>query len=147
MFERILVALTENELETAPNSPIFQALQSLSLAPESQLILGHVIPVNAKEIERGMDQHHETRQLIIQKIEQTQTQINQTLELNSQIEVVSGEPSDEIVRLANIHQADLIILGSRGLKGVSRVLERSVSSQVSEEASCSVLVVKSEAIR
>ena len=144
MFNRILVALTEHELDDHQDSPILRALQNLSLASESQLILGHVIPVNANELERGMDQHHETRQLLVNKIEQAQSNINRALEVQTEVELVSGEPSEEIVRLANIHQADLIVLGSRGLKGVSRVLERSVSSQVSEEASCSVLVVKSE---
>ena len=142
MFNRILVALTEHELESCKDSPILTALQSLSLSAQSEIILGHVIPVNAQELERGLDQHHETRQLILEKIAQTQTDIRHSLPIASAIEVVSGEPSDEIVRLANIHQADLIVLGSRGLKGVSRVLERSVSSQVSEDASCSVLVVK-----
>ena len=144
MFNRILVALNEHELESQQDSPIFEALQSLNLATDSHLILGHVIPVNATELERGMDQHHETQQLIIDKIEQTQTTINHTFDLKSEVEVVAGEPGEEIVRLANIHHADLIVIGSRGLKGVKRVLERSVSSQVSEEASCSVLVVKSD---
>ena len=48
---------------------------------------------------------------------------------------------EEILRLANIYQADLIILGTRGLKGVERIFHDSVSSQVVAEASCSVLVV------
>ncbi|MGA9377200.1 MAG: universal stress protein, partial [Phormidium sp.] len=47
-----------------------------------------------------------------------------------------------IIRLANIHHADLIIIGSRGLTGLKRILERSVSSQVVEDAPCSVLLVK-----
>ena len=48
---------------------------------------------------------------------------------------------EEILRLANIYQVDLIILGTRGLKGVERILKDSVSGQVVAEASCSVLVV------
>ena len=49
---------------------------------------------------------------------------------------------DELVRLANIHQADLIVIGSRGLTGMNRILKGSVSSQVAADAHCSVLVVK-----
>ncbi|MHC5718278.1 MAG: universal stress protein, partial [Nostoc sp.] len=41
-----------------------------------------------------------------------------------------------------IYKTDLIIIGSRGLIGMKRIVEGSVSSQVVEEANCSVLVVK-----
>ena len=41
----------------------------------------------------------------------------------------------------DIYQTDLIILGTRGLKGVERILQDSVSGQVVAEAPCSVLVV------
>jgi nucleotide-binding universal stress UspA family protein len=56
--------------------------------------------------------------------------------------MVTGDPSEEIIRLANIYQADLIVIGSRGLTGMNRILQGSVSSQVVENAHCSVLVVK-----
>jgi nucleotide-binding universal stress UspA family protein len=59
----------------------------------------------------------------------------------SEIEIIGGEPVEEILRLANIYQTDLIILGTRGLKGVQRIFNNSVSSQVVADASCSVLVV------
>jgi len=59
----------------------------------------------------------------------------------SEIEIIGGEPVEEILRLANIYQTDLIILGTRGLKGVQRILNDSVSSQVVADASCTVLVV------
>jgi nucleotide-binding universal stress UspA family protein len=53
-----------------------------------------------------------------------------------------GEPTEEIIRLANIYRADLIVLGSRGLTGVNRILKGSVSSQVVSDAPCTVMVVK-----
>ncbi len=61
---------------------------------------------------------------------------------HSEIEIVTGDPAQEIIRLTNIYHADLIIIGSRGLTGVKRILQGSVSSQVVEDAPCSVLVVK-----
>ena len=64
------------------------------------------------------------------------------LSCQSDLEIVSGDPAEEIIRLANIHQADLIVLGSRGLTGLDRIVQRSVSGQVVAEAPCSVLVVK-----
>jgi nucleotide-binding universal stress UspA family protein len=65
-----------------------------------------------------------------------------TLIGQTQIEIVTGDPTEEIIRLANIHTTDLIVIGTRGLKGVNRIIEGSVSSQVVADAPCSVLVVK-----
>ena len=54
----------------------------------------------------------------------------------------SGHPADEIVRAAEELRADLVVLGSHGLKGLERYLLGSVSSAVLEYAPCSVLVVR-----
>ncbi|HEY9650816.1 MAG TPA: universal stress protein, partial [Coleofasciculaceae cyanobacterium] len=66
------------------------------------------------------------------------------LPCESEIEIVMGEPAAEIIRLAHIYQANLIVIGTRGLTGLKRILEGSVSSQVVTDAPCSVLVVKPE---
>jgi nucleotide-binding universal stress UspA family protein len=50
----------------------------------------------------------------------------------------------EIVALAEELQADLIVMGSRGLGGVRRALMGSVSDSVVRHAHCPVLVVRQE---
>ena len=50
----------------------------------------------------------------------------------------------EIVALAEELQADLIVIGSRGLGGVRRALMGSVSDSVVRHAHCPVLVVRPE---
>jgi nucleotide-binding universal stress UspA family protein len=50
----------------------------------------------------------------------------------------------EIVALAEELQADLIVMGSRGLGGVRRALMGSVSDSVVRHAHCPVLVVRPE---
>jgi len=47
-----------------------------------------------------------------------------------------------IVEYSEREKADLIVLGTRGMSGFKRVLLGSVSSGVSNHASCSVLIVK-----
>lgn len=64
------------------------------------------------------------------------------LPCEGELEIVSGEPAEEILRLANIHKVDLIAIGCRGLTGLKRILEGSVSAEVVAEAPCSVLVVR-----
>ena len=55
-----------------------------------------------------------------------------------------GEAALEIVALAEELQADLIVIGSRGLGGVRRALIGSVSDSVVRHAHCPVLVVRPE---
>jgi len=53
-----------------------------------------------------------------------------------------GNPAEEILRAAERHRADLIVMGSKGLTGLDRYLLGSVSRKVARHAPCSVLVVR-----
>ncbi len=57
--------------------------------------------------------------------------------------VLHGNPSHEIVKLAEAKRADLVVVGSRGLTGDSRFLLGSVSDGVVRYAPCTVLIVRS----
>jgi nucleotide-binding universal stress UspA family protein len=52
-----------------------------------------------------------------------------------------GDAADEIVRLADQRDADLIVVGTQDPSVVSRLLGRSVSGAVQRKARCDVLVV------
>ena len=53
-----------------------------------------------------------------------------------------GYPFDEIVQMANHFDVDLIIIGSHGRSGISRLLLGSTAERVVSHARCPVLVVK-----
>jgi nucleotide-binding universal stress UspA family protein len=55
-----------------------------------------------------------------------------------------ASPADEIVQTAKAQQADLIVIGSRGLAGKTRSFLGSTASQVVTYSPCSVLVVKTQ---
>jgi len=57
-------------------------------------------------------------------------------------EILQGEPATEIVRLASEREADLIIVGSRGLGGVAGTLLGSVSRAVVHDSDRPVLVAR-----
>jgi len=139
VLKTILVALDGSE--TAER--VIQVLQELQVQPATKIILSQVIPPPESDLEVVADQPHIQSQDVPYRHIEKQLQSYQTkLPGDSELEIVTGDPSEEIIRLANIYQADLIVIGSRGLTGVKRIIQGSVSSQVVEDAPCSVLVVK-----
>lgn len=54
----------------------------------------------------------------------------------------NGNPADEIIELAKETRASLIVLGTRGRRGLMRLLLGSVSSEVANNAPCSVVILK-----
>ncbi|MEJ2728388.1 MAG: universal stress protein [Deltaproteobacteria bacterium] len=56
--------------------------------------------------------------------------------------VLRGDPADTIVDFAKDEQMDIIVLGSRGFRGIKGRLLGSVSRKVSHAAECSCLIVK-----
>jgi nucleotide-binding universal stress UspA family protein len=53
-----------------------------------------------------------------------------------------GEPADAILDVAEEQNADLIIVGNKGMTGAKRFLLGSVPNKVSHHAPCSVLIVR-----
>ena len=58
------------------------------------------------------------------------------------VKAVVGAPADVIVEEAAKRDAELIVVGARGLNGAERLVMGSVSSKVARTASCSVLIVR-----
>lgn len=57
-------------------------------------------------------------------------------------QLVQGEAAEEILRVAHKLDCDLIVMGTHGRKGLSRLLLGSVAEKVLREATCPVLTVK-----
>lgn len=141
VLKQILVALDGSAL----SERILQTLHELKLEPETRVILAHVISPAESGFERSADLPYlDPERGLYGHVEQQLQAYQALLPCESQIEIVMGDPAEEIVRLANIYQVSLILIGNRGLTGVNRILQGSVSSQVVSDAHCSVLVVKPE---
>ncbi|NER50559.1 MAG: universal stress protein [Symploca sp. SIO1A3] len=121
---------------------VIQSLDDLQIQPSTKIILSHVIPDAEPDMEMIVDRPHISEELSYRNIEKQLQSYQAKLPCQSELEIVNGDAAVEIVRLAHIHQADLIVIGTRGLTGLKRVLQGSVSSQVVADAPCSVLVVK-----
>lgn len=63
--------------------------------------------------------------------------------VESEIHVVEGRATQEIVRFAETHSSDLIVIGTHGLTGIEHLLIGSVAEKVVRMAPCPVFTVKS----
>jgi nucleotide-binding universal stress UspA family protein len=53
-----------------------------------------------------------------------------------------GDPSDAILDVAEEQNADLVIVGNKGMTGAKRFMLGSVPNRISHHAPCSVLIVR-----
>ncbi|WP_339149478.1 MULTISPECIES: universal stress protein [unclassified Sutcliffiella] len=80
--------------------------------------------------------------------EDTEQALNEIHALLSQerveapVEVMQGDPAKTICNFADTQESDLIIIGSRGLGGLKKLILGSVSDKVTNTANCPVLIAK-----
>ncbi len=66
--------------------------------------------------------------------------------IDVEVEVLEGPPADAILRLAEVRQCDLILMGSRGRGTLASLLLGSVSQRVLSHASIPAMVVSAKAV-
>jgi len=139
VLKTVLVALDDSEL----SQRVIESLEELNLQPGTKVILSHVIPSTGTDVELAADKPQtSSEELPYRQVEKQLQSYQAELPCQSELEIVTGDPAEEIIRLAHIYTCDLIVIGSRGLTGLKRILQGSVSSQVVVDAPCSVFVVK-----
>ncbi|HET7053777.1 MAG TPA: universal stress protein [Solirubrobacterales bacterium] len=62
--------------------------------------------------------------------------------LDVQTHPVEGEPAEAILNVAEETDADLIVVGNKGMTGARRFLLGSVPNNISHHAPCSVIIVR-----
>jgi nucleotide-binding universal stress UspA family protein len=58
-----------------------------------------------------------------------------------ELHAVKGDPADALIQVAEKENADLIVVGNKGMTGSRRFLLGSVPDKVSHHAPCSVMIV------
>src|SRR5699024_6933723 len=56
--------------------------------------------------------------------------------------ILRGKPGPEIVKYANEQNADIVIIGSRGLNALQEMVLGSVSHKVMKRVNCPALIIK-----
>ena len=80
----------------------------------------------------------ETLQRVFYVIDKSATEAHVDMEKM----IVYGDPVDELLRLSEELECDVIVIGSSGKGRVKRVLQGSVSAKVAMQAHCSVYIVR-----
>jgi len=62
--------------------------------------------------------------------------------VNARTYARQGDPADAILDVAEEREADLIVVGNKGMTGARRFLLGSVPNKISHHAPCSVLIIR-----
>lgn len=126
------------------STPAFRRAVSLAKACRAPLVLIHVMTPPSPFISEGAPPQTYTDLLALGR-RSARRRLAATLArarkqgVRARTLFVEGLPADEILRAARRVRADLIVMGTHGRSGVSRLFMGSVADRVVREARCPVL--------
>lgn len=137
MIEKILLA----DSGTGQSKDMLKALMALPAIQYANITVLHVVPPQASA-EAMRTKLQEGAKLLATEVEDLLLDRQRVVSVNSILR--EGEPKDEVCRVAEEVDADLIIMGSRGLKRLRSILGNSVSQYVFQLSPRPMLLVKDD---
>jgi len=149
---RILLAIDDSSCSEAAISTLLNRTK----IPDTEVLVLHVIdpcqltPIAFSFIE-GPEAVRQCNELRLKWHAEANRLVTQTAErleiagIKASTLVREGEPKSVILDQASQWQADLIVLGSHGRRGINRFLLGSVSDTVAQHSPCSTMIVRPEA--
>lgn len=142
MFDKIMVAIDKAEI----TNKILDATIEIARNKQTQVTLVHVsqdyvsngmtyVPVNFLE-----EVLNEMEKASLELLQEAKSKLK-SAGINPETFHLKGDPAHEILNYAWDTEQRLIIIGSRGLRGVKGMMLGSVSHKVSQLSSCPVLIV------
>ncbi len=137
MYKNILVAAdgSENSLRATKQAAYIASLEGDAMVKIVSVI---AIDVYSDMVYDPIEAHGEAQREIIKDAARVLADAG----VDYEIVLLHGRPADEIVRYAAESEADLLVMGSRGLGALREFALGSVSHKVLTHAKCPVLVVK-----
>ncbi|WFB55568.1 universal stress protein [Paenibacillus sp. BR1-192] len=142
MFDKIMVAIDKAEI----TNKILDATIEIARNKQTDVTLVHVsqdyvsngmtyVPVNFLE-----EVLNEMEKASLEQLQEAKSKLK-SAGINPETIHLKGDPAHEILNYAWDTEQQLIIIGSRGLRGVKGMMLGSVSHKVSQLSSCPVLIV------
>lgn len=145
MFTRIVVGTDGSD--TAAEA-VRQAVDLAKLAGAQLSIVSAYAPVSKRRVEEERegapsDVHYEIgpREDVNLVLDAAAAAARKE-SIEVQTHPVEGEPAEAILNVAEETNADLIVVGNKGMTGARRFLLGSVPNNVSHHAPCSVIIVR-----
>ncbi len=132
-------------------------LKEIELPAGSTVTLLHVVRKHVYETEQCVDRGeksqtefaklvkqlcHDRGALGVDLLKQTRKELD-SLQFTIRERIAFGHEAQEILKTAKQQKVDLVLMGSKGISGLRRLLMGSVAQTVSQHAPCSVLIVRS----
>ncbi|MEY3297935.1 MAG: hypothetical protein RLZZ597_1195 [Cyanobacteriota bacterium] len=156
MFKRILVALDSSSLRQT----VFDQALDFAQATGAKLMLLHVLsayeegspgipirsyqayyPVLDDAVWRDYQNRWATFEANRLSLLQREADLAKGAGVDAEFSQAAGDPAMTICAVAKSWDADLIVVGSHGRKGLGEILLGSVSNHVMHHAACSVMVI------
>jgi len=132
-----------HDLSETSEEAVRVALSTAGAAQRGNLHLVHVVPISALAPELGPPVPiEETLSAAREQMAALARRLDVPPNVAVSIHVVVGKADDVLVEIADSVEADLIVVGTHGRRGVSRMVLGSVAEQVVRKAPCSVLTAR-----
>ena len=137
MYKNIVVAVdgSDNALRA-----VEQAAMLAQLSPDAKVEVISVIAIDVYSdmVYDPIEAHGDAqRELVAPAME-----ILEKAGVNAELTLLHGRPADEVIRYAEKNNADLVVVGSRGLNALQESAIGSVSHKIIKHVKCPTLVVK-----
>jgi universal stress protein A len=126
-----------------------QAAVDLARQNKSELWVVHVIepvtPYVSGEDFTGAELYLKLEETTRQEAQSSMTKLMQRLgklRVKTKSLLLKGSPSDQIIRAAKSRKADMIVIGTHGRTGLSKLFMGSVAGRVVSTAPCPVMTVR-----
>lgn len=142
MFDNIMVAIDQAEI----TNKLLDAAVEIAQNKQTQVTLVHV---SQEYVSNGMtyvpenfleEILNEMEKAGLEQLQQAESKLK-SAGINPETVHLKGDPAHEILNYARDTEQQLIIIGSRGLRGIKEMMLGSVSHKVSQLSNCPVLIM------
>jgi nucleotide-binding universal stress UspA family protein len=145
MFQTIVVGTDGSE---TAGEAVREAIELAKLCGGSIELVSAYEPVSNQRLREESRQAPEDLQWMVNPREDVEATLRDASERVEEAGVKvhtyprEGDPADAILDVAEERNADLIVVGNKGMTGAKRFLLGSVPNKVSHHAPCSVLIIR-----
>ncbi|MDN4494636.1 universal stress protein [Ureibacillus aquaedulcis] len=139
MYKHILLAAdgSENAVRAAK-----EAIKIAACHEDSMIEIVYVVDFDQSKSDVLHSSSSEARNLERRKKIARVEQLIKESNVSYKVTFLHGTPGPEIVKYANEQQAELVVIGSRGLNSLQEMVLGSVSHKVMKRVNCPALIVK-----